>query len=93
MTRRLSSAVWRKAGNSSIPTFADFYWVQHTSRFEDFFEQWQLKVREVIDKYQPDMMWFDGGKFREDGYEDVALEILAHYLNQARDLGKRSSGA
>ena len=70
------------------PDFADFYWVQQTSRFEDFFTQWQLKVREVIGKYQPDMMWFDGGKFREDGYEDVALEILAHYLNQAREWGK-----
>ena len=70
------------------PDFADFYWVQQTSRFEDFFEQWQRKVREVIDKYQPDMMWFDGGKFREDGYEDSALEILAHYLNQAQRWGK-----
>ena len=70
------------------PDYADFYWVQQTSRFEDFFQQWQLKVREVIDKYQPDMMWFDGGKFREDGYEDTALEILAHYLNQARGWGK-----
>ena len=49
------------------PDFADFYWVQQTSKFEDFFEQWQLKVREVIDKYQPDMMWFDGGKFRDEG--------------------------
>ena len=70
------------------PDLADFYWVQQTSQFEDFFQQWQLKVREVIDKYQPDMMWFDGGKFREDGYEDTALEILAHYLNQARGWGK-----
>ena len=66
------------------PEYADFYWVQQTSKFEDFFAEWQLKVREVIDKYQPDMMWFDGGKFREDGYEATALEILAHYLNQAR---------
>ena len=69
------------------PAYADFYWVQQTSKFEDFFAQWQLKVREVIDKYQPDMMWFDGGKFREDGYEETALEILAHYLNQAVDWG------
>ena len=70
------------------PEFADFYWVQQTSDFADFFKAWQLKVREVIDKYQPDMMWFDGGKFREDGYEPVALEILAHYLNQSRRWGK-----
>ena len=65
------------------PEYADFYWVRQTSEFEDFFLQWQQKVREVIDKYQPDLMWFDGGKFRDEGYEDTALEILAYYLNQA----------
>ena len=70
------------------PQYADFYWVRQTSKFEDFFAEWQLKVREVIDKYQPDMMWFDGGKFREDGYEATALEILAHYLNQAQAWGR-----
>ena len=70
------------------PEFADFYWVRQTSQFADFLAQWQLKVREVIDKYQPDMMWFDGGKFREDDYEAEALEILAHYLNQARRWNK-----
>ena len=75
------------------PDFADFYWVQQTSKFEDFFAQWQLKVREVIDKYQPDMMWFDGGKFREDGYEETALEILAHYLESSGCLGERGAGA
>ncbi len=70
------------------PEYADFYWVRQTSRFEDFFAQWQAKVREVIDKYRPDMMWFDGGKFREDGYEATALEILAHYLNRGGEWGK-----
>ena len=70
------------------PEYADFYWVQQTSVFADFFAQWQLKVREVIDKYQPDMMWFDGGKFREDDFEAPALEILAHYLNQAETWAK-----
>ena len=64
------------------PDYADFYWVQQTSRFDDFFAQWQAKVREVIDKYQPDMMWFDGGKFRDEGYEETALEMLAFYLNR-----------
>ena len=70
------------------PEYADFYWVQQTSDYADFFDQWQRKVREVIDKYQPDLMWFDGGKFREDGTESVALELLAHYLNQGKRLGK-----
>ena len=93
-TNTPSSAGWRKAGNSSNPAYADFYWVQQTSQFNEFFAQeWQLKVREVIDKYQPDMMWFDGGKFREDGYEETALEILAHYSESSGRLGERGAGA
>ena len=62
--------------------------MQQNSQFSDFFEQWQRKVREVIDRYQPDMMWFDGGKFRDEGYESTALQILAHYLNQSRRWGQ-----
>ena len=68
--------------------YADFYWVQQTSRFDDFFAQWRAKVREVINKYQPDLMWFDGGKFRDEGFEETALEMLAFYLNRGREWGK-----
>ena len=87
-TRRPSGADWRKAGSCSTRSLPISTGCSIQAKFEDFFEQWQLKVREVIDKYRPDMMWFDGGKFREDGYEETALEILAHYLNQAVGWGK-----
>src|SRR3546814_7854455 len=29
----------------------------------------ERKVREVVDAYDPDLLWFDGGKFREAGSE------------------------
>ena len=51
------------------PKYADFYWPQFSSTFADFLAQWKAVVAEVIDKYQPDLLWFDGGKFREDAYE------------------------
>jgi len=71
------------------PDYADFYWPQFSSTFEDFLAQWKAVVGEVIDKYQPDLMWFDGGKFREDAYEADALEMLAYYFNQSRTWGKQ----
>ncbi len=70
------------------PRYADFYWNHYISKFEDFLAQWQARVKEVIDKYLPDVIWFDGGKFREQGTEPIALDVLAHYFNRAVDQGK-----
>jgi len=71
------------------PEYADFYWNRYTGSFEDFLAQWQAKVREVIDTYDPDILWFDGGKFREANCEDVVISTLAYYFNQAEAKGKR----
>ena len=70
------------------PQYADFYWNKYTGSFDDFLKQWMAKVVEVIGKYQPDIMWFDGGKFREGGYEREALQVLSHYLNSSDLWGK-----
>lgn len=71
------------------PEYSDFYWIPQTSNYEEFFKRWQAQVREVIDKYQPDMMWFDSGKFRGEDNEATVLGLLAHYLNQSVELDKR----
>ena len=70
---------------------ADFYWNQFTGKFEDFITQWVLKIKEVVDKYQPDLMWFDGGRFSEPELEGYSLEVLSHYFNQAQSWGKEVS--
>ena len=49
--------------------------------------QWRAKVEEVSDKYQPDVLWFDGGKFQEEGAEKVVLDLLAYYYNRAEESG------
>ncbi|MEM9079921.1 MAG: alpha-L-fucosidase [Verrucomicrobiota bacterium] len=47
---------------------------------------WKGKVIEVIDKYQPDMIWFDVWL---DWIPDrIQAETYAHYLNEARKWGK-----
>lgn len=45
----------------------------------------------MIDRYQPDLMWFDGGEFRDSPYEPHTLEILCHYLNRSVEWDKEVS--
>ncbi|HUS91067.1 MAG TPA: alpha-L-fucosidase [Phycisphaerae bacterium] len=70
------------------PACADLYWNHYTGRFEDFIRFWRNCVVEVIDKYRPDLIWFDGGKFQQPETEPYALEVLAHFLNRAAGWGK-----
>lgn len=44
------------------------------------------KLREVIDGYQPDLIWQDSGLWNVD--EDVRLRFLAYYYNRAQEWGR-----
>jgi len=51
-----------------------------------FLDQWKGKIVEVIDKYDPDFIWFDFGlRLVTDSYKQ---ELLAYYYNQAAARGK-----
>ncbi|KXB01194.1 hypothetical protein AKJ41_02440 [candidate division MSBL1 archaeon SCGC-AAA259O05] len=55
---------------------------------EEYFENWRDMTTEVMDKYRPDLVWFDFGWGRwyfEDKYKQ---EVLAHYYNKAEEWGK-----
>lgn len=65
------------------PHYADFYWNHHTSNKSDFIGLWKRKLVEVIDKYRPDVLWFDGGNFTSPDVAEPVLSTLAHYYNQA----------
>lgn len=49
-------------------------------------EVWLPKLKEVINNYQPDMMWFDSGLDLIP--EDYRKGFAAYYLNQAEDWGE-----
>jgi len=63
------------------PKYADLYRNPETEPHEKFFTEWRNKVKEVIDHYRPDVIWFDGGKFSGGKNEPFTLDVLAHFYN------------
>lgn len=54
---------------------------------KEFLDLWLAKTKEVIDKYRPDMLWFDFGlRFIQEHYK---REFLTYYYNKAEDWGKK----
>jgi alpha-L-fucosidase len=53
-----------------------------------FFETWTTKNMELIDKYQPDMLWFDmnGG---DRSWDPLKVRLAAYYYNRAAAWGKQ----
>lgn len=53
---------------------------------KEFLDLWLAKTREIIDLFQPDLLWFDAGLERIQ--EHYRLDFLTHYYNQALAWGK-----
>ena len=51
-----------------------------------FLDTWKAKIVEVVDRYQPDLLWFDFGLGRIP--EPYQQEALAHYYNRAAERGR-----
>jgi alpha-L-fucosidase len=71
------------------PGWRDFYHVYDRSAAarEAFDALWVRKNLELIDKYQPDLLWFDNGiNGRE--WDALKLKVAAYYYNRAAQWGK-----
>lgn len=65
------------------PDYGDLYWNEVAGRKqEDFIFEWNNKIREVIDKYRPDVIWFDGGQFQDEKNETLVMDLVAYYYNR-----------
>lgn len=53
---------------------------------DEFLEMWKNKLVEVIDNYQPDIIWFDS--WLDQIPEKYRQEFCSYYLNQAEKWGK-----
>jgi alpha-L-fucosidase len=83
-----------KADKSDLfdPKWVDFYNVADRSdaACQKFLVNWYERNVELIDKYQPDMLWFDNGV--DQRYLDpLKLNIAAYYYNRAKQWGKEVS--
>lgn len=47
-----------------------------------FLEEWLARCQELVDKYKPDMFWFDNG-INSRKLDDVKLRFAAYYYNRA----------
>lgn len=90
---------WRKEFDTANPSFAGLYGEPHNldgEVGEDFFDQdppsreflekWQAKTLEVMDRYRPDLLWFDFGI--RGIQEHYRLKVLAEYYNRAEEWGR-----
>jgi alpha-L-fucosidase len=69
---------------------ADLYTEAHAltdfSPTKEFHERWFAKLKEVIDNYQPDVIWFDWWvEFLDEEYRK---KFVAYYYNKAEEWGK-----
>ncbi|MEO5998072.1 MAG: alpha-L-fucosidase [Chitinophagaceae bacterium] len=74
------------------PQWADFYNVadRSDSACRKFLVNWFERNVELIDKYRPDMLWFDNG-IDQRYLDPLKLNIAAYYYNRARQWGKEVS--
>jgi alpha-L-fucosidase len=84
--------VWDKGFDCSNPAYAGLYGQPHEKGdppSQEFFNEWKAKVIEVIDKYQPDLIYFDS---KLDTISDqYRRDVLSHYYNKQVEWGKEVS--
>ena len=70
------------------PRYADFYGPPVPGHMDDgnaspaFQADWLARCQELIDKYRPQMFWFDAG-VDDSAYDAVKRNMTAYYLNRA----------
>ena len=74
------------------PQWKDFYSVADRSdaACEKFLESWVAQNIELIDKYRPDILWFDNG-VNGRVFDAIKLKVAAYYYNRAATWGKEVS--
>ncbi len=75
------------------PKYAGFYGPPIQGEFNNsnaspaFQGDWLARVQELVDKYQPQLIYFDNG-VNTRAYDDVKLRAAAYYYNRGSEWGK-----
>jgi alpha-L-fucosidase len=82
--------------DQSDPRYAGFYGPPIEGEFNNhnasaaFQEDWLARVQELVDKYEPQMIYFDNGVNPRE-YDEVKLRAAAYYYNRAAQWGKQAT--
>ncbi|MBC7828749.1 MAG: alpha-L-fucosidase [Chitinophagaceae bacterium] len=63
---------------------------QEAPQSKAFQEEWLARCQELVDKYKPDMFWFDNG-INSRKLDSIKLRFAAYYYNRAAAWGKQVS--
>ena len=77
--------------DTNDPANAGLYGPPHPPKApasEAFLKDWYARTVEIVDKYQPDLMWFDFG-FNQPEFEPYRQRFGAYYYNKAIDWGRQ----
>src|SRR5215471_8521374 len=91
-TRELRERLESAKADLFDPAWAPFYNVadRGDAAMTRFLTDWVNRNLELIDKYQPDMLWFDNGANLR-LLDPLKLHIAAYYYNRAHQWGKEVS--
>ena len=76
--------------DTTNPAYSGLYSPAHPEdepASEAFLEDWFGRTKELIDKFQPDVLWFDFG-WHFDEFEPYRPQVAAYYYNRALEWGK-----
>jgi len=62
------------------------FWPTQQKPSKQFLDTWLAKLKELVDNYSPDLLWFDFGlRFVQEHYK---REFVAYYYNKGKELNK-----
>lgn len=73
-----------------VPDFIDFYGPaqrEETAPNERFLEDWLLRTVEIIDRYRPQVLWFDWW-VEHPAFKPYLAKLAAYYYNRAAEWGR-----
>ena len=76
--------------DTSNPEYADLYSPAHPEdepASTEFLESWFIRTKELVDRFEPDVLWFDFG-WHKDEFTPYRPRVASYYYNQALDWGK-----
>jgi len=72
--------------DTADPKYADLYGFPGRKDRKLAYDRWLVKLKEVVDQYQPDQVWFDFGLGKVP--EDYKKRFAAYYYNHEKTWGK-----